>query len=242
MKRRQDPIRGRYTDRCSATLVWRSSRAWHPHFRRVPPANASLRQQIEPASGTGRQKAGLPEGSHHASRLRPGKDSDSAPSCPQPSPNAGSKQRDVRLPNPAAQDRTEAAHGAVQAHAVARMRARDEAGVPIPVAVALRVRAARLPECGHVRERHGFLAEHDDLFIDLKPRYLVLLKEDVARLLLLRGVENAVEFLLHGSRNFYHGSDTWQMSLTDLEAAQEKLSPRAAGRVLERGGLGFSVY
>jgi len=27
------------------------------------------------------------------------------------------------------------------------------------------------------------------------------------------------------------------MSLTDLEAAQEKLSPRAAGRVLERGGL-----
>ena len=142
----------------------------------------------------------------------------------------------------AAQDRTEAAHGAVQAHAVARMRARDEAGVAIPVAVALRVRAARLPECGHVRERHGFLAMDDDLFIDLKPRYLVLLKEDVARLLLLRGVENAVEFLLHGSRNFYHGSDTWQMSLTDLEAAQEKLSPRAAGRVLERGGLGFSVY
>src|SRR5881409_2039124 len=69
MKRRQDPIRGRDTDRCSATLVWRSSRAWHPHFRRVPPANASLRQQIEPASGTERQKAGLPEGSHHASRL-----------------------------------------------------------------------------------------------------------------------------------------------------------------------------
>src|SRR5256886_8137334 len=104
----------------------------------------------------------------------------------------------------AAQDRTEAAHGAVQAHAVARMRARDEAGVAIPVVVALRVRAARLPECGHVRERHGFLAKDDDLFIDLKPRYLVLLKEDVARLLLLRGVENAVDVLRHDSRNFYH--------------------------------------
>src|SRR5438552_13409473 len=98
----------------------------------------------------------------------------------------------------AAQDRTEAAHGAVQAHAVAGMRARDEAGVAIPVAVALRVRATRLPECGHVRERHGFLAEHDDLFIDLQPRYLFLLKEDVARLPLLRGVENAVNILLHG--------------------------------------------
>ena len=104
----------------------------------------------------------------------------------------------------AAQDRTEAAHGAVQVHAVARMRARDEAAVAIHVAVALRVRAAGLPECGHVRERHGFLAEHDDLFIDLKPRYLVLLKEDVARLLLLRGVENAVDVLRHDSRNFYH--------------------------------------
>ena len=104
----------------------------------------------------------------------------------------------------AAQDRTEAAHGAVQAHAVARMRARDEAGVAIHVAVALRVRAAGLPEGGHVRERHGFFAEHNDLFIDLKPRYLVLLKEDVARLLLLRGVENAVDVLLHGWRNFYY--------------------------------------
>src|SRR5438105_10917793 len=41
MKRRQGPIHGRYTDRYSATLVWRSSRAWHPHFRRVPPANAT---------------------------------------------------------------------------------------------------------------------------------------------------------------------------------------------------------
>ena len=92
----------------------------------------------------------------------------------------------------------EAAHGAVQAHAVARMRARDEAGVAIHVAIALRVRAAGLPEGGDVRERQGFVPEHDDLFIDLKPRYLVLLKEDVARLLLLRGVENAVDVLLHG--------------------------------------------
>src|SRR2546430_10980624 len=70
MKRRQGPIRGRYTDQCSAILVWRSSRAWHPHFRHVPPANANLRQQIQPASGTGRQRAGLPEGSCHALRLR----------------------------------------------------------------------------------------------------------------------------------------------------------------------------
>ncbi len=67
-----------------------------------------------------------------------------------------------------------------------------------------------MPECGHVRERQGFLAEDDDLFIDLKPRYLVLLKEDVARLLLLRGVENAVDVLRHGSRNFYHPLNTWQ--------------------------------
>src|SRR5206468_1137214 len=100
----------------------------------------------------------------------------------------------------AAQDRTEAAHGAVQAHAVARTRPRNEAGVAIPVAVALRVRAARLPECGHVLKRHGFLAKDDDLFIDLKPRYLVLLKKDVARLLLLRGVENAIDVLRHGSQ------------------------------------------
>ena len=139
----------------------------------------------------------------------------------------------------AAQDRTEAAHGAVQAHAVARMRARDEAGVAIPVAVALRVRAARLPECGHVRERHGFFAEHDDLFIDLKPRYLVLLKEDVARLLLLRGVENAVEFLLHGSRNFYHGAETWQALLTDLEAAQEVFLLTCCGKGFGKRRVGF---
>src|SRR5204863_1413064 len=83
----------------------------------------------------------------------------------------------------AAQDRTEAAHGAVKAHAVTRMCARDEAAVAIHVAVALRVRAAGLPECGDVRERQAFVAEYDDLFIDLKPRYLVLLKEDIACLL-----------------------------------------------------------
>src|SRR4029434_1340823 len=92
----------------------------------------------------------------------------------------------------------------VQVHAVTRMRARDEAAVAIHVAVALRVRAAGLPECSQLRERHGFLAEHDDLFINLKPRYLVLLKEDIARLLLLRGVENAIDALRHGSRSFYH--------------------------------------
>jgi hypothetical protein len=98
----------------------------------------------------------------------------------------------------AAQDRSEAAHSAVQARAVARMRARDEAGVTIHVAIALSVRAAGLPEGGYVRERQGFVPEHDDLFINLKPRYLVLLKEDVARLLLLRGVENAFDVLRHG--------------------------------------------
>ena len=97
----------------------------------------------------------------------------------------------------AAQDRSEAAHGAVQAHAVARMRARDEAGVAIHVAIALRVGATGFPECSHVLERQGFLAEHNDLFIDLKPRHLVLLKENIARLLLFRGVENAVDVLRH---------------------------------------------
>src|SRR4030095_15133049 len=95
------------------------------------------------------------------------------------------------------------------------MRARYEAAVPIHVAIALRVRAAGLPECSQLRERHGFLAEQNDLFVNLKPRHFVLLKEDIARLLLLRGVENAVDILRHGSRNFYH-------------------APIAAGRVLER--------
>jgi hypothetical protein len=88
----------------------------------------------------------------------------------------------------------------VQAHAVARMRARDEAGVAIHLAVVLRIGAARLPECGHVRARHGFLAMDDDLFIDFKARYLGLLKENIARLVLLRGVENAVDVLRHGSQ------------------------------------------
>ena len=114
----------------------------------------------------------------------------------------------------------EAAHGAVQAHAVARMRARDEAAVAIHVAVALRVRAAGLPEGGDVRERQGFFPEHNDLFIDLKPRYLVLLKEDVARLLLLRGVENAVDVLRHGSQLLPRGIGR-KPFLTDLKSTQE---------------------
>jgi hypothetical protein len=123
------------------------------------------------------------------------------------------------------------------------MRARDEAAVAIHVAVALRIRAAGLPEGGQLRERERFLAEHNDLFIDLKPWHLVLLKKDVARLLLLRGVENAVDVLRHGSlRNFYHGTDTWQPLLTDLEAAQEVLLFPCCGKGSERGGLGFSVY
>src|SRR5207249_12140888 len=100
MKRRRGPTRERHTDQYSATRVWRSNRAWHPHFRRVPPASANLRQQIEPASGTGRQRVGLPGGSYHASRRLLEKDSNSAPSCPRPSPNVGSKQRDVRFPKP----------------------------------------------------------------------------------------------------------------------------------------------
>jgi len=70
-----------------------------------------------------------------------------------------------------------------------------------------------------VPERHGFLAEYDDLFIDLKPRYLVLLKEDVARLLLFRGVKNAIDALLHGSQ-LLPPADIWQTLLADVEAAQ----------------------
>src|SRR6266513_4029200 len=116
----------------------------------------------------------------------------------------------------AAQDRTEPAHGAVQVYAVARMCARDEAAVAIHVTVALRIRAAGLPEGGQLRERERFLAEHNDLFIDLKPRHLVLLKEDVARLLLLRGVENAVDVLRHGSQLLLR-VDKWQTLLIDLE-------------------------
>ena len=87
----------------------------------------------------------------------------------------------------------------MQVYAVARMCARNEAAVAIHLAIALAVRATGLPEGGHLRKRHRVLAEHNDLFIDLKPRYLVLLKEDVTRLLLLRSVKNAVDVLLHGS-------------------------------------------
>src|SRR4029077_12904128 len=94
----------------------------------------------------------------------------------------------------------EAAHGAMQAHAVTRMRAGDEAAVAIHVAVALRVPTAGLPEGGDVRERQGFFPEHNDLFVYLKPRYLVLLKEDVARFPLFCGVENAFDVLRHGSQ------------------------------------------
>src|SRR5689334_19267177 len=77
----------------------------------------------------------------------------------------------------ATQDRSEAAHGAVQAHAVTRIRARDEAAVAIHVAVALHVRSTSLPERGNLRARHGFVAKDADLFVDLQPRYLILLKE-----------------------------------------------------------------
>src|SRR5215831_254245 len=100
MKRRQGPIRVRYTDQYSATRVSRSNRAWPPHFRRVPPVSANLRQQIQPASDKARRRVGLPEGSYHVLRRRLGKDSNNAPSCPQLSPNAESKQRDVPFPKP----------------------------------------------------------------------------------------------------------------------------------------------
>src|SRR5262245_26176135 len=103
-----------------------------------------------------------------------------------------------------AQDRTEPAHGAVQVHAVACMRSRDEAAIAIHVAVALRVRAAGMPKSGQLGKRQRFFTEHTDLFIDLKPRYLVLLQKDVTRLLLLRGVENAVDVLRHGSQPLYY--------------------------------------
>src|SRR5215469_13188246 len=95
--------------------------------------------------------------------------------------------------------RTEAAHSPVEVYAVPRMRARDEPAITIHLAVALRVRATCLPEGSNICERHGFVAEHNDLFIDLKPWYLALLKENVTRLPLLRDVENAVDVLLHGS-------------------------------------------
>src|SRR5207249_2675377 len=143
----------------------------------------------------------------------------------------------------AAQDRTEAAHGAVQVHAVARMRARDEAAVAIHVAVTLRVRAAGLPEGGQLRERERFLAEHNDLFIDLKPWHLVLLKEDVARLLLLRGVENAVDVLRHGcSATSITARIRGKRCLLIWKLHKRLLFACCVGRVLERGGLGFSVH
>ena len=103
------------------------------------------------------------------------------------------------------------------------MGARDEAGIAIHHATVVRIRAAGLPEGGQLRARHGFVAEDADLFIDLKPRYLVLLKEDVARLPLLRCVKNAIEVLGHDFRNFYHAPDTWQALLDDLEPAEEVL-------------------
>src|SRR5436190_3728051 len=120
----------------------------------------------------------------------------------------------------AAHDRTQAAHGAVQAHAVPRMRARDEAGVAIHHATVVRIRAAGLPEGGQLRARHGFVAEDADLFVDLQPRYLVLLKEDVARRPLLRCVKNAIEVLGHDFRNSYHAPDTWQAVTVDLAPAE----------------------
>src|SRR5438093_8959200 len=119
------------------------------------------------------------------------------------------------------------------------MCARDEAAVAIHVAVAWRVRAAGLPEGGQLRERERFLAEHNDLFIDLKPRYLVLLKKDVARLLLLRGVENAVDVLRHGSSAT---STTARIRgkgcLLIWKLHKRVLLACCVRRVLERGGVG----
>jgi len=73
----------------------------------------------------------------------------------------------------ATQDSAETAHGAVQVYAITRMCARDEAAVAIHVTVAIRVRTARLPEGRYVYERQRFFTKHNDLFIDLKPWYLV---------------------------------------------------------------------
>src|SRR5262249_52421099 len=108
----------------------------------------------------------------------------------------------------------------MQAHAVARMRARDEAAVAIHVAAASRVRTARLPERGHLRERQRFFAKHNDLFIDLQPRCFVLLKEDVTRLLLFRRVENAVNVWRHGSQLLL-GAIKWQTLRSHLESARD---------------------
>ena len=110
----------------------------------------------------------------------------------------------------ATQDSAETAHGAVQVHAIARMCARDETAVAIHVTVAIRIRTARLPKGCYVYERQRFLTKHNDLFIDLKPWYLVLLKKDVTRLLLFRSVENAVDLLRHGSQFLPSRAATWQ--------------------------------
>jgi hypothetical protein len=90
------------------------------------------------------------------------------------------------------------------------MSSRDEAAVAIHVTVAIRVRTARLPEGRYVYERQRFFTEHNDLFIDLEPGYLVLLKKDVTRLLLFRSVENAVDLLRHGSQLLPSRAATWQ--------------------------------
>src|SRR5262249_10525103 len=81
-----------------------------------------------------------------------------------------------------------------QVYAITRMCARDEAAVAIHVTVAIRVRTARLPEGRYVYERQRFFTEHNDLFIDLKPWYLVLLKKDVTRLLLFQRRECCQSF------------------------------------------------
>src|SRR5262249_56503466 len=81
-----------------------------------------------------------------------------------------------------------------------RMCAGDESAVAIHVTVAIGIRTARLPEGRYVYERQRFFTEHNDLFIDLKPWYLVLLKKNVTRLLLFRSVENAVDLLRHVSQ------------------------------------------
>ncbi len=246
MKRRQDPIRGRYIDRCSATLVMSGFRSLEGRQRCLVVPDLTnkndIRRLTKRAPQPGGKSAGVtPDLSlreiraivgklilrwvlyrHYMSHLilvyplQQGGDGGGFPRAGRPRHNNQAVVASAPLVEEplgraerfqarhfgldAAQDRTEAAHGAVQVHAVARMRARDEAAVAIRVAIALRVRAGGLPEGGDVRERQGFFLEHNDLFIDLKPRYLVLLKEDVARLLLLRRVENAINVLLHGSQ------------------------------------------
>ena len=87
--------------------------------------------------------------------------------------------------------------------------------------VALHVRAAGLPERAHVGERQRFLAEHQNLLVDLQPRHLVFLEEHVARLVLFRGVEDAVDVLRHESGIFYHARDRSQTLLTDPKSTQE---------------------